>query len=298
MANLKDLIVNGVANFIGRVYAQTPTTGTSDRQVATTEFVQENLKTKVTNCILEAPNGVMELAADGINFTLKQGLKVLIPNGRNADGTLKNTETTLTSDAVYAQLTSASAQGLYYAFADAQGAAHATSVYQSGMYEDIDDSIVANQAILYFAIDTNKTYLRTQSATSWTEVSWAFVGTITKTSANSTVLPEQPLNLLKLSDLNNIVKIKQTYINGTSGYIIWSNGYCEQWGKATSTSVTYLKKFLNTNYNLQMTYNTGGKKYGYDHPATMTVSGFTVNSDFYSAGGMWKACGYLASDQY
>lgn len=93
-------------------------------------------------------------------------------------------------------------------------------------------------------------------------------------------------------------QIIYSYTNGASGCIVWSNGYCEQCGKATSTSVTYLKKFLNTNYNLQMTYNTGGHKYGYDHPATMTVSGFTVNSDFYSAGGMWKACGYLASDQY
>lgn len=298
MANLKDLIVNGVANFIGRVYAQTPTTGTSDRQVATTEFVQENLKTKVTNCILEAPNGVMVLASDNINFTLKQGLKVLIPNGRNADGTLKNIEIVLNDDNTYSQLSSSSSNDTYYTFVDGQGIAHATTVYQSGMYEDIDDSIVANQAILYFAMDTNKTYLWKQSATSWTEVSWAYVGTLLKTDTTNTVQPEQPLNLLKLSDLNNIVKIKQTYINGASGYRIWSNGYCEQWGKAKTTSVTYLKKFLNTDYNLQMTYNTGGNKYGYDHPATMTVSGFTVNSDFYSAGGMWKACGFLAADQY
>lgn len=93
-------------------------------------------------------------------------------------------------------------------------------------------------------------------------------------------------------------QIISSYTNGASGYRIWSNGYCEQWGTASVTSVTYLKKFLNTNYNLQMTYAAGGNKYGYDHPATKTVSGFTVNSDFYSSGGMWKACGYLASDQY
>lgn len=93
-------------------------------------------------------------------------------------------------------------------------------------------------------------------------------------------------------------QIIYSYIIGASGCIVWSNGYCAQWGKAKTTSVTYLKKFLNTDYNLQMTYNTGGNKYGYDHPATMTVSGFTVNSDFYSAGGMWKACGFLAADQY
>ena len=208
MANLKDLIVNGVTRFIGKVYAPTPVIGSKDSQVATTSFVQQEItsaisgfvdKNSITNCILEAPNGVMVLASDNINFTLKQGLKVLVPNGRNADGTLKNTETTLTSDAVYTGLTSVS-NLTYYAFVDAQGDAHVTSVYQSGMYEDIDDSIVANQATLYFAIDKNKTYLRTQSATSWTEVSWAFVGTITKTSAGSTVHPEQPICLIKQSD--------------------------------------------------------------------------------------------------
>lgn len=167
-----------------------------DGNVISETYVKKN---SITNCILEAPNGVMVLASDNTNFTLKQGLKVLVPNGRNADGTIKNIKTTLTSDAVYTGLTSAS-NLTYYAFVDAQGAAHATSVYHSGMYKDIDDSIVANQATLYFAVDTNKTYLRTQSATSWTEVLWAFVGTITKTSASSTVQPEQPICLLKQSD--------------------------------------------------------------------------------------------------
>lgn len=268
-----------------------------DGNVISETYVKRN---SITNCILEAPNGVMELAADGINFTLKQGLKVLIPNGRNADGTLKNTETTLTSDAVYTGLTSAS-NLTFYAFVDAQGAAHATSVYQSGMYEDIDDSIVANQAILYFAFDTNKTYLRTQSATSWTEVSWAFVGTITKTSANSTVLPEQPLNLLKLSDLNNIVKIKQTYINGTSGYIIWSNGYCEQWGQKLCTvgsvSVTFLKTFANTNYCVIGQRNE--EKPAYSSPCchSKTTTSFKIKGESSELIG-WRANGYLAADQY
>ena len=53
-------------------------------------------KTQITNCILEAPNGVATYS--GGTITVKQGLKVLIPNGRNADGTLKNTEYTLQSD--------------------------------------------------------------------------------------------------------------------------------------------------------------------------------------------------------
>ena len=53
-------------------------------------------KTQVTNCILEAPNGVCTYS--GNTITVKSGLKVLAPNGRNADGSLKNYEYTLASD--------------------------------------------------------------------------------------------------------------------------------------------------------------------------------------------------------
>lgn len=42
MANLKDLLVNGSTNHVGRNYSQTPALGTKDRQVATTEFVLDN----------------------------------------------------------------------------------------------------------------------------------------------------------------------------------------------------------------------------------------------------------------
>lgn len=55
-----------------------------------------NLKNKITNCILEAPNGAMSITPT--SYTIKQGLKVLIPNGRNSDGTLKNIEYTIEQD--------------------------------------------------------------------------------------------------------------------------------------------------------------------------------------------------------
>ena len=48
--------------------------------------------------------------------------------------------------------------------------------------------------------------------------------------------------------------ITTSYVNGTSGYFIWSNGFKQQWGKtdvATSDAkitVNLLKSFSNTNY--------------------------------------------------
>lgn len=51
---------------------------------------------QITNCILAAPNGVVTYSSNTIS--IKQGLKVLIPNERNADKTLKNIELTLDAD--------------------------------------------------------------------------------------------------------------------------------------------------------------------------------------------------------
>lgn len=55
------------------------------------------LNTKqISNCVLEAPNGVY--SKSGRTVTIKEGLKVLIPNGLNADKTLNNIELTVSND--------------------------------------------------------------------------------------------------------------------------------------------------------------------------------------------------------
>lgn len=45
----------------------------------------------------------------------------------------------------------------------------------------------------------------------------------------------------------------QSYVNGTSGYRVYSDGWCEQWGRITvgldaSVSVTFLKPFMSASY--------------------------------------------------
>lgn len=56
-------------------------------------------------------------------------------------------------------------------------------------------------------------------------------------------------------DLSNCTKpyITETYVNGTSGYRVWSDGYREQWGRIrvgqdASVRVTFLKPFMNASY--------------------------------------------------
>lgn len=67
-----------------------------------------------------------------------------------------------------------------------------------------------------------------------------------------------PLNL-SFNDLSGKPKsyITETWVSGTSGYRIWSDGFIEQWGKihlsggASFQTLTFKKAFKNTNYNVQ-----------------------------------------------
>lgn len=96
--------------------------------------------------------------------------------------------------------------------------------------------------------------------------------------------------------------IKTSYVNGTSGYNIWYNGYCEQWGQ-TSTSpatITFAKTWKDTNFNIIGTEtgsddNARAIKF---NASTRTTSSVKVVGSANPISISWKASGYLASGQY
>lgn len=96
------------------------------------------------------------------------------------------------------------------------------------------------------------------------------------------------------TNLGNCTKpyVTETYVNGESWYRIWSDGWCEQGGRITGTSITFLQSFVNTNYSfsgVSINSNSGG--------AASTVTNLTTAGCTYytygNAGGMWQACGYI-----
>lgn len=100
--------------------------------------------------------------------------------------------------------------------------------------------------------------------------------------------------------------LKTTYVNGNSGYNIWSNGYCEQWGIVSTSgrgtyTVYFSKTFQNNNYNV-FTQMLGGSIKSYSN--SMAVTNITTNY-FQCYPGydearttFWRAYGYLAEGQY
>ena len=96
------------------------------------------------------------------------------------------------------------------------------------------------------------------------------------------------------------IHIIDTYVNGTSGYRIWSDGYCEQWGTSQSgTTVVFAKTFKDKNYKIILgPRDSSNIGYGL-HANSRSVSSFTIflyGSDTDKAD--WIASGYLAEGEY
>lgn len=114
------------------------------------------------------------------------------------------------------------------------------------------------------------------------------------------------------NDINSIYKIILTYTNGDNGYVVWSNGYCEQWGSVyhgggdATHQITFLKAFRNGNYSPSGSYtarqNAGDKGLNWSvsqrQPGYMNI--FLQTSEFNSQACWlyWQAKGYLPEGSY
>ena len=95
----------------------------------------------------------------------------------------------------------------------------------------------------------------------------------------------------------------ETYQNGSSGYRVWSDGWCEQWGRVSSgqsnINVSFLKAFSNTNYNAQATSLTNANGVSSDGSiGVLTATGMTIINNGYRYPMIWKVEGYLAEGTY
>lgn len=110
--------------------------------------------------------------------------------------------------------------------------------------------------------------------------------------------------------------ITETYRNGTDGYIIYSNGLCEQWGYLYLTgaagvmnyTVTLLEPYKDYNYSIQLTSGVGSSGWQYANGVCIGNTGNVSQSGFASATGFtinnsagvgnvaihWRTIGYIS----
>ena len=106
-------------------------------------------------------------------------------------------------------------------------------------------------------------------------------------------------------DMQEVPCITETYVNGTSWYRVYSDGWCEQGGIQTSATVTLLKNYRDTNYTvIRNLSNTSSNSVdvkvawltGILAITNKTTSSFngTVETSYGLTSYMWQACGYIA----
>ncbi len=95
-------------------------------------------------------------------------------------------------------------------------------------------------------------------------------------------------------------QIIETYQNGTSGYRVYSDGYCEQWGYINVPGTfTFLKTFKDTNYAYCAGFTMAPAAQRNMFVTAITSSSITIAKYSATAGASSiLACGYLADGQY
>ena len=102
------------------------------------------------------------------------------------------------------------------------------------------------------------------------------------------------------SDMVEVIAVTEQVDNGTSGYRVWSNGYCEQWGLITGATestdnqtINFIKTFKDTNY---IFFTTPISSTTIDVANLIEKSGERTTSStktLYTCNRSWKASGYL-----
>ncbi len=96
----------------------------------------------------------------------------------------------------------------------------------------------------------------------------------------------------------------ESYVNGTSWYRVYSDGWCEQGGRITSgggdanQNVTFLRPFANTDYYINLTSNSTNNTFNQAQPNYVnarTTTGFTAHIDAWNPTSTdWEAKGYIS----
>lgn len=149
--------------------------------------------TLISNCILDAPNGIV--TNSGNTITVKSGLNVLIPNGRNDDGTYKCINKKIDEDVLLTTVNNSNVNCVYVAenscgVAESYQYSFSTPRYSGGIWYNLRE---------------NKSYKFDVDTKTWEEFPCIVIATYENESGTITnVKSDSPIALLKENDLEEI----------------------------------------------------------------------------------------------
>lgn len=241
----------------------------------------------------------------GTHCWVDKGVKVLIPNGRNEDGTLKNIEETSSTIVHVARVDNT--LPVYLAYASGGTLAN----FMSGWKICTQDEQPALNAtyIKWYSPKDNFWRSTQDGGKTWVIDYFTILSTY---SGDTTKVTSMDINRpFRAVDYNEAVlkhelveaqTVVETYQNGNSWYRIWSDGWCEQGsilkGTEAAATISFLKPYKSLpiiNAHIYGYYNqgllTGGATFQYITPRAVSLTGFNIVGSNY--GFCWEARGYI-----
>ena len=282
----------------------------ADLAVALNERADKQLSNTnlLTNCILSAPNGVMQVSStDPYTLVVNKGLKVALANGYNADGTPKSEIVTLEND-VSVTLTPGDANflvNLILVRGDAGGFIVIVPAITDFQVVSSLPSSTPTRYTVFFNVTENKLY-EYYNGSGGLNIYNKFVmlGSAQLTNGQfAQVFPHKPIQL-SLEGLGDYVVEFQVNSDG-SWYRKYKSGWLEQGGgfasnDDTNTVVTLLKPYANTTYSIMvgmMIGISGNANYWVFSVTNKTTSTVTIHNATNGAGNIcqWEAKGMGAN---
>ena len=179
----------------------------------------------LTNCVLECPNGVVTVTENII--TVKSGLKLMLPDGFNSDGTVKNIIYEVEEDT---PVTTVSNSELNCIYVTTGGCFYATAYY-------VCEAEPKTKQGVWYKMSENKVYLYKTDTQTWDVMQAVVVATYKNTSDTVTLVETaKPVRLLTSNDRMSILNWRApnyaspvtqsssgTYTAKQSGYLLVSS---------------------------------------------------------------------------
>ena len=235
----------------------------------------------------------------GSTVWVDKGVKGLIPNGRNKDGSLNNVE--WTNDVLrvrtYASVNKSAVVSLR----------HPQDLY----YNDFPLSITLTSAISQdeYMPSGSASYLpkeniwRAHQNSDYYNMLWMPIGSFQTDASGviSDLQPKLPVHLVDRNEFEEVHCVVKFYKNGYNWYRIWSDGFKEQGGFSggdSNRTVNFLTNFTNTEYTVVLTPQAATRAStctAQIFPENKTISSMSVSTwSANGAGGglFWEARGY------
>ena len=233
----------------------------SDVAVALNERADKQLTNTnmLTNCILSAPNGVVQVSStDPYTLIVNKGLKVALANGYNADGTPKSEIVTLENDASFTNSSTTNYNWpirILLARSYADGSYHVLipANIDFAVVDTVPENIPTDRYLVFYNRKENLYYEHQTDGNLYTyKVAPLGYGYLVGSKFTS-IVPYKPIQL-SLEGFGDYVVESQVNSDG-SWYRKYKSGWLEQGGISTGTNTeqkvyTLLKPFASTSYSV------------------------------------------------